>query len=224
MVCSAVRPFFRAQYTMVTGRRTWQPNFERPLFSSDSFIQVALEFFCFDQSSNHSAMADDALNAHRMNLGSGGKQILPRDGWYIRHGEKVWQKMVDREGRALGIKRVLEERGLWPEEGLPRLCKGDGCRDSNPRCCAVRVLEAQPDFQDQKSLLQEITEEEGMIFEMYPKFHCECNWIERVWAEMKRITREEYDYSFASLKERVPLLPQRIPIQHWSITNSVRGN
>ena len=38
--------------------------------------------FCFNQSSNHSAMPVDALNAHRVNMGPGGKQIVSRDSGY----------------------------------------------------------------------------------------------------------------------------------------------
>jgi hypothetical protein len=63
-------------------------------------------------------------------------------------------------------------------------------------------------------MLCETAEKEGMIFEMYPKFHCETNWIERVWAEAKRVAREQCDYSFASLKERVPRILAAIPLEH----------
>ena len=75
-------------------------------------------------------------------------------------------------------------------------------------------MESQPDFKSQKSLLEEICANNHMIFELYPKYHCECNWIERVWAEMKKIAREECDYSFKSLQNRIKDLPKRIPIQH----------
>jgi hypothetical protein len=45
--------------------------------------------FCFDQSTNHNAMAGDALVATKMNLSPEGKQPKMCDGWYINeHGEK----------------------------------------------------------------------------------------------------------------------------------------
>lgn len=42
------------------------------------------------------------------------------------------------------------------------------------------------------------------IFELYPKFHCECNYIERYWGVCKRKAREECNYSFQGLMNRLP--------------------
>ncbi|CAB4417942.1 unnamed protein product [Rhizophagus irregularis] len=50
--------------------------------------------FCFDQSTNHNAMAGDALVATKMNLSPRGKQPKMRDGWYIKDGEKCVQSMT----------------------------------------------------------------------------------------------------------------------------------
>ena len=41
---------------------------------------------------------------------------------------------------------------------------------------------------------------------MYVKFHCECNFIEEYWGDVKRVGRERCDYSFAGLKESLPSL------------------
>ncbi|EXX66968.1 hypothetical protein RirG_118670 [Rhizophagus irregularis DAOM 197198w] len=72
--------------------------------------------FCFDQSTNHNAMAADALIATRMNLSPGGAQPKMRDGWYIdKNGEKQTQLM--------GIKQVLTERNLWPEKSIRLMCE-----------------------------------------------------------------------------------------------------
>ena len=38
-----------------------------------------------------------------------------------------------------------------------------------------------------------------------PKFHCELNPIERVWAQAKRYTRAYCDYSVVGLRRNVPL-------------------
>ena len=62
----------------------------------------------FDQSSCHKAMADDRLDASRMNVNPGGKQPLMRD--------TVWagrpQSMVFALGVAKGMRKVLKERGI----------------------------------------------------------------------------------------------------------------
>ena len=46
-------------------------------------------------------------------------------------------------------------------------------------CCAQRIISLQPNFLEQKSALEEVTIRLEHIFERYPKFHCECNFIER---------------------------------------------
>ena len=82
--------------------------------------------FCFDQSTNHNAMAEDALVVTRMNLGPAKKQAKLRDGWYInKEGEKCIQKMVfgddadiELRGKPKGIQTVLTERGLWPTKKI----------------------------------------------------------------------------------------------------------
>lgn len=38
-----------------------------------------------------------------------------------------------------------------------------------------------------------------MYVRLYPKYHCECNWIERYWGAAKKVARRECDYSFKLL-------------------------
>ena len=62
----------------------------------------------FDHSSGHTAFAEDALNASRMNVKPGGKQPIMHDTVY--NGKS--QKMVLRDGTPKGMKLVLQERGV----------------------------------------------------------------------------------------------------------------
>ena len=79
------------------------------------------------------------------------------------------------------------------------------------KCCAKHLLAMQADFQGQKSALYEAVENSGHIFELYPKFHCECNWIERYWgAANKREARVRCDYTFKGLKDNLPLFLDEI--------------
>ena len=59
-------------------------------------------------------MADDALNAKKMNVKPGGKQPKMRPGWYTKNGIKFKQHMVYSGGRyaglAKGLRAVCEER------------------------------------------------------------------------------------------------------------------
>ncbi|KAK9316500.1 hypothetical protein V1522DRAFT_414741 [Lipomyces starkeyi] len=41
-------------------------------------------------------------------------------------------------------------------------------------CCATHILAQQPDFACQPSRLELVVRGRGHLFEMYPKFHCDC--------------------------------------------------
>jgi hypothetical protein len=169
--------------------------------------------FCFDQSSNHAAMPKDALLASKMNLGDNGKNVpLMKDGWFEQAGHRVSQPMQN-EKEPKGIKTVLMERGLWPEKGF-RLDCPTSCTAASAICCARKLLASQPDFLEQKSSLEEVVSKAGHLLEFFPKFHCECNFIERFWGEGKRIARAECHYTFGSLKGRVPKILSNIPLSH----------
>ena len=179
--------------------------------------------FCFDQSTNHNAMAADALIATRMNLSSGGAQPKMRDGWYIdKNGEKCIQSMVFPDnhklrGKPKGIKQVLIEHNLWPKKSIRLMCdqysgKQDNADPERQDCCARRIMSLQPDFCEQRSILEEAIIKAGYIFERYPKFHCECNFIERYWGFAKRETRRQCNYNYNDLLIKVPEVLISVPV------------
>jgi hypothetical protein len=100
----------------------------------------------------------------------------------------------------IGIRKILQERHLW-DDSLQLNCRRDPT--NRHQCCAVHLLQNQPDFKYQQSTIAEIVEKEGHFFELYPKFHCECNWIERYWSDAKREARTNCDYSFKSLRDNL---------------------
>src|ERR1700728_1721747 len=82
---------------------------------------------------------------------------------------------------------VLTECGLWPKKGLHLECKPKCASGSWPAdCCARNLLQSQPDFQEQKSRVQEIIEEAGHLCIFLLEYHCELNFIEYFWAAVKR--------------------------------------
>ncbi|TFY70750.1 hypothetical protein EVG20_g2243, partial [Dentipellis fragilis] len=167
--------------------------------------------FLIDNSQGHAAYAEDSLRATRMNLKPGGKQARMRDGWYHAHGaddQCIIQPMnfppqhKEHPNEPKGMRQVLKERGLW-RKGLLMQCK-EKCHAECTDCCARRILESQPDFKEQKSLVQEVIEAAGHLCIFLPKFHCELNFIEYYWGASKKWLRDHCDYTFETLKENVP--------------------
>jgi hypothetical protein len=123
-----------------------------------------------------------------------------------------------------GIKDILKERGIWKEfkrrNGVdPALnCKGEAQTllngQINEYCCASHRLAREPDFKNQKPGLEEAVLNSGHLFDNYPKFHCETNWIERYWKGSKDNARKNCDYTFASLKKNLNKYMDEVPLIH----------
>ena len=164
--------------------------------------------FLIDNSQGHSAYAEDALLATRMNVNPGGKQAKMRDGWFMKDGKKVSQAMKfpqdhpDYPNEPKGLKVVLSERGLY-QSRLRGKCQSR-CEPGATDCCNKRILECQPDFQAQRSLVQETIENAGHLCIFLPKFHCELNFIEFFWGKAKKYIRDNCDGTFETLKTNLP--------------------
>ena len=163
-----------------------------------------------DNSQGHAAYPADALLVSKMNFNSGGAQARLRNGWFINAaGEKIMQEMIfpadhpNNPDQPKGMKQVLTERGLC-QPGLKKECKKPGCDLDAMTCCATHILSLQPDFQEQKSLVQEIIEATGHLCIFLPKFHCELNFIEFFWGAVKKYLREHCDYTYTGLQKNLP--------------------
>ena len=49
-----------------------------------------------------------------------------------------------------------------------------------------------------------MVEATGHAVLFYPKFHCELNWIEYYWGQVKRYTRDNCEYNYEGLKTVSP--------------------
>jgi hypothetical protein len=154
----------------------------------------------YDNSSNHHAMADDALVASRLKLKDGGKSIcLQRDGWFQHcDGSRIVQSMVSDTGKQKGVRTILEERELF----VPGMKLAE----------ARKLLSLQPDFCGQRPLLVETVEDAGHSIIFYPKFHPEFNFIEMFWGSCKAFTRKHCDYSWKTLQTTVPMALNSVPL------------
>ena len=52
--------------------------------------------------------------------------------------------------------------------------------------------------------MQEVIEAAGHLCILLPKFHCELNFIEFYWGAIKKYLCENCDYTFDTLKEKMP--------------------
>lgn len=213
-----------ATETLEAGQGTWWGS-EQLLQQVKKAVQVfrkahpnCIGIWLFDNAASHGAFSSDALLASSIALRPGGKQPRMRDGFY--GNPRLAQKMCfpsDHESypnAPKGAKVILEERNLWRSD-LVLDCKsrrGATC-NSNGTCCARSILANQEDFKSQKGLIEEYLAEEGQLTLFYPKFHCECNWIERFWGACKRYTREHCDFTVPGLRHNVSAALSNVPQQ-----------
>ena len=190
----------------------------------------------FDSSSGHTAKAPDALNVHNLNLGDGrkaGVEMNMRDTrWTGADGVVHEQPMVNENGEQLGVRSLLTQRGLF-EADLLLTCdictKGKKATKAerlgkHPKCCNSYILSQQPDFlaATESTWLAEtgakLKNAEGQRYvyvHFFPKFHCECNPIELIWAYIKHYFREHCKYSKKFLETELgPFLEKSIPLDY----------
>jgi hypothetical protein len=97
------------------------------------------------------------------------------------------------------------------------------CEIKATRCCARRILDLQPDFAAQRSLVQEVIEAAGHLCIFLPKFHCELNFILFFWGAVKKYLRDNCDYTFPTLQANVPVALASVQLltirkwEHWMI-------
>ena len=113
--------------------------------------------FLIDNSQGHSAYGKNALLISHMNIKPGGKQAQMHDGWFIWDGTTVSQPMIypidhpDHPDTLKGVKAIPTEHCLWQPKLHGKCVKA--CKSDNDTCCNKCILEWQPDFAEQKSLV-----------------------------------------------------------------------
>jgi hypothetical protein len=170
-----------------------------------------------DNLQGHAAYLADELLVSKMNLNPGGAQARLHNGWFINaEGERIMQAMIfptehlSNPDQPKGMKQILMERGLC-RAGLKKECKKPGCDPDATTCCATRILSLQPNFQEQKSLVQEMIEAASHLCIFLPKFYCELNFIEFFRGAVKKYLREHCDYTYTGLQKNLRMhLPQSI--------------
>ena len=101
-------------------------------------------------------------------------------------------------GENIGLRECLKRRGKY-KEGMSRKQM-------------VNELSSHPDFATELSLAEKIATDAGHHCIFLPKFHCECNPIEQLWAEAKRETRKHCNYSITGLLANVEPSLNAVPL------------
>jgi hypothetical protein len=218
-------------------RDGWFTNDDLAKQLQDTVLQLAEDLhpncelcFAFDNSQAHHKAPDDGLDASKLPLKCGGKNVpTMRDGYFTVNEQRVIQRMSHENGIPKGLRQILMERGKWRNNML-RMCRF--CKDKIPHierthpdhgldathelttqtCCAWYTLSQEPDFKAQRELLREIVEDRGHIIIYYPKYHCELNFIEKIWGYVKAKTRVICDYSAQGLLVAVPQVLEDVPL------------
>ena len=167
----------------------------------------------------------------KLNKSDGGASVQKqRNGWYnsVVDGvtTRIIQPMQTEEGVQLGLLSILRARGKscmklpdgrYTQHELKKLCIS--CRDHTIKedptetCCMFGVLSKEPDFLAQKPWLDETVERNpGCFIFLYPKYHCELNYIEMVWGWIKAhhrvgLTGAVLEYAIKKYKSHRRLSP-----------------
>ena len=100
------------------------------------------------------------------------------------------------------------------KRALIRACANEQAHSEDNQCCCQRMLATQSDFVAECSALQHAVETRVTIAGVtcnrhlclfLPKFHCELNWIERMWGASKAYCRSHCMYTLQGLRDTVPL-------------------
>jgi transposase-like protein len=92
------------------------------------------------------------------------------------------------------------------------------CEVDTSACCLKWILELQPNFQEQKSLVQEVIKATRHLCIFLLKFHCELNYIEFFGGLVKKYLCNNCNYTFDTLKENMSkalVLAKLSTVQLW---------
>lgn len=129
--------------------------------------------FIFDQSSAHTSLPPDALQAFDMNKSDGGEQQIQCDTTILEsnpdphyHGQ-AWP-MTTPDRKAKGLKTVLTECG-FNLKGLKAKCS-QVCPFKSQKCCMAHLMSQKDDFVNQTSQLEILIKASGHNAYSYPNF------------------------------------------------------
>ncbi|KAF7334876.1 hypothetical protein MSAN_02357100 [Mycena sanguinolenta] len=169
----------------------------------------------YDNATIHTACAPDALSAVSMTLkpSNNFNKVKGSDdiACCVRMRDETFKDRTPQclyysDGSFKGIKVLIAERRAKghdlpdpdapaPDSSSAKKIKAQcgnnfKCRHTtSTQFCLKKVLYMEPDFQAQKSILEEHCDRQGFEVIFFPKYHPELNFIEQCWGYAKRIYR-----------------------------------
>lgn len=140
----------------------------------------------FDQSSCHRKMDNMALQASKLLVKDGGPQRVHETTWA---GQP--QRMINDDGTAEGLRTILRECSI---------------NTASLKANDMRIiLQNHEHFRTEKTIIEHYNYLQHRSHEVIflPKFHCELNAIERVWAQVKCYTRAYTNFSPLKLQQLI---------------------
>ena len=109
---------------------------------------------------------------------------------------------------------ILKERGLHDKVKLKVECKKFICPTGNKSCCQCQVLYHQANFEEVKSVLEELCQACSYPVLFLSKFHCKLSIIGKCWGFAKHMY-QKYPTSFreADLETNVLSALNSVPLE-----------
>ncbi|SJL08507.1 uncharacterized protein ARMOST_11871 [Armillaria ostoyae] len=197
--------------------------------------------FAYDNATIHTARQPDALSALNMTLKPSSKfhcksksnsddKIPMMPGRFMDGSPQYLYFPAGHElaGQFKGMRVLIQERiakghKLQDPMKLKAECKNFKCEKGRTDCCCRRILFSEPDFVNQKSMLEEHCLARGYLVIFFPKYHPELNFIEQCWGFAKRVYRMfPTSSSESDLKDNLLAALDAVPLasMRWYMSSS----
>jgi len=204
-------------------------------------------FFIYDNATTHLARSADSLSALKMPkntlkpetnfgvhtnvVGTDGRLLHGPDGKLLKHKVQMrngrfngqeqklyFPKGHENAGHFKGMAMILTERGYNVADKRAQCGKKfSNCLEGSKDCCCRHMVYNEPDFIEEKALLETCCRRQEYPVRFFPKFHCETSFIKQCWGNAKRryhlpaplLKEDDLERNYIASLDAVPLISMR---------------